>query len=73
MSQLLPGTATNHDLGFCPCRCLCGPKCDHRTCPCKECVYDRLSRGRQRSEGRVYPLPAAVTLSGGGAALRRGR
>ena len=48
MSQLLPGTATNHDLGYCPCRCLCGPKCDHKTCPCKECVDDRLTAEERR-------------------------
>ena len=34
---------TNHDLGLCPCRCTCGPTCDHAVCPCTECQAARGS------------------------------
>ena len=32
---------TNEDLGLCPCKCHCGPGCDHRVCPCEECSWGR--------------------------------
>jgi hypothetical protein len=35
---------TNFDLGICPCKCHCGPICDHKTCPCAECVEARPRR-----------------------------
>ena len=34
---------TNFDLGICPCKCHCGPSCDHKKCPCQEC---RIATGR---------------------------
>lgn len=37
---------TNEQFDFCPCKCICGIKCDHKTCPCSDCVKGRNEQNR---------------------------